>query len=37
MILSVVALVNRITKHGVEAGDRIMKHGMVVKEARSNL
>jgi hypothetical protein len=24
-------------KHGVEAVDRIMKHGVVVKEARSNL
>jgi hypothetical protein len=24
-------------KHGVEAADRIMKHGVVVNEARSNL
>jgi hypothetical protein len=24
-------------KHGVEAADRIMKHGVVVKEARLNL
>jgi hypothetical protein len=23
-------------KHGVEAADRIIKHGVVVKEARSN-
>jgi hypothetical protein len=24
-------------KHGVEAADRIIKHGVVVNEARSNL
>jgi hypothetical protein len=24
-------------KHGVEAADRIMKHGVVVNEARSNV
>jgi hypothetical protein len=29
--------VDRIMKHGVEAADRIMKHVVVVKEARSNL
>jgi hypothetical protein len=28
---------DRIKKHGVEAADWMMKHGVVVKEARSNL
>jgi hypothetical protein len=37
MILSDAALVDRILTHGVEAAGLIMKHSVVVKEARSNL
>jgi hypothetical protein len=37
MILSAAAPVERIMKHGVEAVDMIIKHDVVVNEARSNL